>query len=77
MFVMVLVLVMMMMLRQQVKIKTVELRDELMARKQAEEEQEKLISDLQAASAKIKTLRGIIPICAKCKKIRDDEGYWN
>ena len=46
-------------------------------RKQAEEEREKLISDLQAASAKIKTLKGIIPICAKCKKIRDDKGYWN
>ena len=46
-------------------------------RKKAEEEREKLISDLQAALAEIKTLSGIIPICAKCKKIRDDEGYWN
>ena len=25
----------------------------------------------------IKTLRGILPICAQCKKVRDDEGYWN
>ena len=25
----------------------------------------------------IKTLKGIIPICASCKKIRDDQGYWN
>jgi hypothetical protein len=33
--------------------------------------------DLDAAFAQIKTLRGIIPICANCKKIRDDRGYWN
>ncbi len=46
-------------------------------RKKVEEEREKLISDLQAALAEIKTLSGIIPICAKCKKIRDDKGYWN
>jgi len=26
--------------------------------------------------AEIKTLRGIVPICARCKKIRDDAGYW-
>ncbi len=35
------------------------------------------IVELQKASAQIKTLRGIIPICASCKKIRDDKGYWN
>jgi len=28
------------------------------------------------ASAKIKTLSGLLPICSKCKKIRDDKGYW-
>lgn len=27
--------------------------------------------------SEIKTLRGILPICANCKKIRDDKGYWN
>jgi PleD family two-component response regulator len=32
---------------------------------------------LQEALAKIKTLRGLIPICAGCKRIRDDQGYWN
>ncbi len=42
-----------------------------------EKEQEKLISKLQEALAEIKTLKGLIPICAFCKKIRDDEGYWN
>lgn len=33
--------------------------------------------DLQNALSEIKTLQGIIPICARCKKIRDDQGYWN
>jgi AmiR/NasT family two-component response regulator len=32
--------------------------------------------ELQAALAEIKTLSGLIPICANCKKIRDDQGYW-
>ncbi|MCI0437545.1 MAG: GAF domain-containing protein [Chloroflexi bacterium] len=34
-------------------------------------------AELQEALAKIKTLRGLMPICASCKKIRDDKGYWN
>ena len=46
------------------------------ARKQAETEREKLIHDLQAALASVKTLRKLLPICAGCKKIRDDAGYW-
>ncbi|MBN1380148.1 MAG: PAS domain S-box protein [Deltaproteobacteria bacterium] len=33
--------------------------------------------DLRKALAEIKVLRGIIPICANCKKIRDDKGYWH
>ena len=32
---------------------------------------------LQKALDEIKTLKGIVPICAHCKKIRDDKGYWN
>jgi PAS domain-containing protein len=39
-------------------------------------EKEKLISKLRDAGKKIKTLRGLLPICASCKKIRDDQGYW-
>jgi YesN/AraC family two-component response regulator len=39
-------------------------------------QQKKLIEELRTALAEIKTLRGIIPICASCKKIRDDGGYW-
>jgi len=46
-------------------------------RKCAEEEREKLICDLQGALNKVKTLSGMLPICASCKKIRDDKGYWN
>ena len=45
-------------------------------RKQIEAEREQLISDLQNAIEQIKTLKGIVPICANCKKIRDDKGYW-
>ena len=33
--------------------------------------------ELKNAREEIKSLRGIIPICASCKKIRDDKGYWN
>ncbi len=33
--------------------------------------------ELQGALDEVKTLRGILPICANCKKIRDDKGYWN
>jgi PAS domain S-box-containing protein len=45
-------------------------------RKNAEVERERLISELQAALAQVRTLRGLIPICAWCKKIRNDHGYW-
>ena len=34
------------------------------------------VSELEAALAKVKTLSGLLPICASCKKIRDDKGYW-
>jgi two-component system, sensor histidine kinase and response regulator len=45
-------------------------------RKKAEIERERLIKELQQALTDIKTLSGLVPICAKCKKIRDDTGYW-
>ena len=45
--------------------------------KESEKEREKLIDELQKALNEIKTLRGILPICSYCKKIRDDKGYWN
>ncbi|MCI0422399.1 MAG: PAS domain S-box protein, partial [Acidobacteria bacterium] len=46
-------------------------------RKRAQQEREKLIQELQEAFARIKVLSGFIPICSSCKKIRDDQGYWN
>jgi PAS domain S-box-containing protein len=45
-------------------------------RKLAEQKQAMLIQELQDAMAKIKLLRGLLPMCAWCKKIRDDNGYW-
>jgi sigma-B regulation protein RsbU (phosphoserine phosphatase) len=35
------------------------------------------VEELRQALDQIKTLRGIVPICASCKKIRDDQGYWS
>lgn len=49
---------------------------DITARKEAERERERLIAALEDALAHIKTLRGLLPICASCKKIRDDHGYW-
>jgi PAS domain S-box-containing protein len=45
-------------------------------RKRAEEDREKLIGEMKEALEKVKTLSGLLPICASCKKIRDDKGYW-
>lgn len=50
---------------------------EINRRKEAQKEREYLIVKLQSTLDEIKTLRGILPICASCKKIRDDKGYWN
>lgn len=44
---------------------------------QAVREREKLIAELQKAAVEIKTLRGVLPICSVCKKIRDDKDAWN
>lgn len=34
------------------------------------------VEELEQAMSEIKTLKGLVPICASCKKIRDDDGYW-
>jgi PAS domain S-box-containing protein len=52
------------------------LRD-ITERTRMEEEREKLVLELQDALTKVKTLSGLLPICANCKKIRDDQGYWH
>jgi len=46
-------------------------------RRKAESERDEMIVQLQESIANIKTLSGLLPICASCKKIRDDKGYWN
>ena len=46
-------------------------------RKTIEREREQLIAKLRKALKEVKTLRGFLPICASCKKVRDDRGYWN
>jgi len=43
---------------------------------QSDIEKDILIAELNTALNEVKTLRGIIPICASCKKIRDDNGFW-
>jgi len=50
---------------------------EALMRKQAEKALQEKVEELRQALDQIKTLRGIVPICASCKKIRDDQGYWN
>jgi len=45
-------------------------------RKFVEEDRERLIVELYKSLEKVKTLTGLLPICAGCKKIRDDQGYW-
>ena len=50
---------------------------DITASKQAAEEREQLVRELQTALAEVRTLRAILPICAYCRKIRDDENYWH
>lgn len=54
-----------------------ELNGEIRERARVEAERENLIAELRGAMTEIRSLKGIIPICASCKKIRDDQGYWN
>jgi PAS domain S-box-containing protein len=51
--------------------------EETNERKRAEDERERLIIELQEALATVKTLSGLLPICAACKRIRDEQGLWN
>jgi hypothetical protein len=44
---------------------------------EAQAERDCLISELTLALAEVKSLKGLLPICGHCKKIRDDRGYWN
>jgi len=53
------------------------LNEEMVSRIQAEKEKENKIIELKKALEQISTLSGLVPICANCKKIRDDKGFWN
>jgi len=46
-------------------------------RKSAEKHKEELIAELKNALSQVRQLSGMLPICASCKRIRDDSGYWN
>ena len=50
---------------------------DITVRQMIEEERERLIEELKEALENVKTLKGLLPICASCKRIRDDTGYWN
>jgi PAS domain S-box-containing protein len=45
-------------------------------RRRIQQERERLVREREEALAKVKTLRGLLPICASCKKVRNDAGYW-
>ena len=49
---------------------------DITVRKREEQERIKLIQELTEALGRAKTLAGLLPICASCKRIRDDHGYW-
>jgi PAS domain S-box-containing protein len=51
--------------------------EDISERHRAAAERERIIAELTEALANVKTLRGLVPICASCKKIRDDKGYWS
>ncbi|GKS57671.1 hypothetical protein YTPLAS18_11980 [Nitrospira sp.] len=52
------------------------LKQEMDRRKAREQELEERNGELRTALSEVKVLRGLIPICAGCKKIRNDHGYW-
>ncbi len=52
------------------------LREEIGIRKKTEKERKNLIRDLQKAAKEIKNLKGILPLCSFCKKIRNKDGEW-
>lgn len=62
--------------REQLIQEQARLKNEIASRLSAEQEKENLILELQDALSKVNLLRGLLPICASCKKIRDDRGDW-
>ena len=71
-------------LEEKVRARTKELREsnqkllnEISFRRKTEAEKEKAIVNLESTLDQIKTLSGLFPVCIKCKKIRDDSGFWH
>ncbi len=67
------------MLREKEKLEreTLLLNQEVQERLRTEREKEILIGELQDTLAQVRTLKGLVPICAHCHRIRDDQGFWN
>ncbi len=63
-------------IKMQGKTFTIGIDRDVTERRRTEAEREKLIAELQSALSDVRTLSGLVPICANCKKIRDDKGYW-
>ncbi len=63
--------------QQDLRKEKVRLSEEIRERERAEQDREALIQELQDTLAQVKTLKGLVPICANCHRIRDDQGFWN
>jgi hypothetical protein len=63
--------------KEEIKQANEEIKIEIEERKLAQIEKDNMIVELKGALLKVKALSGLLPICASCKKIRDDTGYWN
>jgi membrane protein implicated in regulation of membrane protease activity len=63
--------------KEEIKKVNEEIKTEIEERKLAQIEKDNMIVELKDALLEVKTLSGLLPICAHCKKIRDDKGYWN
>ncbi|GAB4346838.1 MAG: hypothetical protein Kow0089_24360 [Desulfobulbaceae bacterium] len=58
-------------------IRVIEYVLDISERKRMEEERERYLRELEQALEEVQTLRGLLPICSFCKKVRDEKGYWN
>ena len=64
-------------LELKVQEKTKDLNNKISELKTSQLKSIQLIKDMETTLEEVKTLSGLLPICAQCKKVRDDNGYWN
>ena len=64
-------------LEDRVKDRTMDLTKANLALERDIVERKRIEGELREAIAQVKTLTGLLPMCANCKKIRDDNGYWS